>query len=227
MNYESIAEGISLLQAMGILKDKKNKDSKFSSEFISISKENDYPKAYDSAIRNLDYDILLTDDSFFQFEDRKERFEGKQISILRFAFFENPYDTQSYEDYLADNDIDSNEAGDIFREEYEQTMAEASLKLEFFPVRYDCSSSTYRSGIHPYSHFHFGFRESISIPLDKVISPLAFIFFILKTRYYHRWKLEMEKGHTFSEKYRSEKKSLEKVGVSFFSDLDNLDLFLT
>lgn len=228
MNFESIKKAYSVLEELKLFKNKFAKNSLYSNEFLQKSKNSNYIDAYNAAINNLDFDILLTDDSFFQFEERVEKLSnGKNTTVVRFAYFENPYNTISYAEYLQKHGFNIDEIGDELRLDYEQDMSEKSLKEEFFTLRYDCSEGTYKKGIHPYSHFHIGFRESFSIPINKHISPLVFVNFVLKSRYYSHWSNQMTSNDAFSEAYFACKKDLFKVHSNFFSGDDNNELHIT
>lgn len=228
MNYTSIKNSHETLKQLGLFKSSYSKNSTYSKEFLYKSKKSNYIDTYNAAINNLDYDIILKDDSFFQFEERLERMsDGKKTTITRFAYFENPYNIISYEEYLSSIGFDLTEAGDEFKTDYEQAMSEKGLKDEFFSLRYDCSEATYKTGIHPYSHFHVGFRESYSIPINKHISPLAFVNFVVKSRFYDLWSSKMDTDEEFRKSYYSCKKELIKVHSNFFKHHDVNELFLT
>ena len=86
------------LKEIGFLKQCFDKSGIFSEEFLTTSTEtNDLTKIYVAAIKNFDYDILLFDDSIIQFSYAK--IKGKLI--LKYAYYQNPFDVPTYSDFLA------------------------------------------------------------------------------------------------------------------------------
>lgn len=106
-----------------------NKD-KFSKEFFSISQKGNYKEIYDCAMKNKDYDFVLSDNSIMQFTI--ERDNRKKIIKLRYSFYKCPY-------LIFENS--ETESTDIFSEKY-------------VAIRYDYDFSEYKEVIHPISHFH-------------------------------------------------------------------------
>lgn len=195
----------------------------YSQEFKSICRSGDYLKAYDVGINNFDYDMLLFDDSFIQFS----RVDTDHGTVLRYAYYQNPLDYISYEDYLLGEDFDPDEVGELFREFYDQEMSEMHLRVDRHIIRYDYSEKEYSEGIHSCSHFHFGFVQSVSVPVDKVLSPLAFVLYIYKACYYQFWKEEISKTADFKDLYYGKKTKLKKVKKHVWKPTDKQELFLT
>lgn len=160
-----------------------NKDG-VSSDFLKNSQTTNYYNIYSTGLKELDFDFLLCDQSFLQFEYKK----SAENIIIRYAYFQNPINYISYDEYLIESDYELEEVGDAFRDEYEQFINEQELNNQFTPIRYDYDLMGYSPLLHSVSHIHIGHNNSVRIPLDKIISPLMFSLFIIKHTYYKEWK---------------------------------------
>jgi len=157
-----------------------------SDEFRQESIKTNYLLAYRKGLENHDYDILLKDQSYFQFECKF----GEFIEA-RYSFFQNPIEYISYEDYIL-QEIGDEGVGNMFEEEYHQFLNEQDLISNYSTFRFDFDKNNYRPLIHSVSHFHIGHLNNVRIPLNKVISPLRFVLFTIKHVYYDVWKSCME-----------------------------------
>jgi len=176
-----------------------NKDG-VSSEFKSASQQSNYLTVYQTAVRNLDFDFTLKDNSIFQFSYK----EKKDIPEVRYAFFQNPKIFISYYEFL---DIQRNlnlldetndEIGELYFEEYEQFLDEQQLNMSSITIRYDVDPKNYNPLIHSTSHIHIGHLNDIRIPCDKILSPLKFTIFVTKHIYYFIWKNFIESNNSNS-----------------------------
>lgn len=196
----SMEMSIKLLKEYSLYKGKGDWHLKnHSSEFIAISRENRHTDIYSTAIKNRDYEILLVDESIFQFTYGKD--------FLRFCFIQNPYKHPDILDYI--NSIYSSEELIDLKEgeiqslissiddyEYEQFLSEQDFNLESHIIRYDYSQKGYAPLIHSCSHIHIGLNENLRIPISKILTPLKFILFCIKNTYYDNWKKSFVSGKT-------------------------------
>ena len=108
---------IQLLKECGLFKsENKSRNmtfnkNKISKEFIAICQKDNYKEIYDVALNKGDYDILLKDNSFFQFTYEKNEDE---ILEIRYAYYDVPFISESYENFLKSHDLDYSEVGEIF-----------------------------------------------------------------------------------------------------------------
>ncbi len=161
-----------------------------SDEFKTASQKADYFQVYKTAKKNFDYDFLLKDESFFQFEF-KPHSNPHDCPIVRYAFFQNPQEYPSYRDFLLEQGViqeEDSEDDEIFREEYEQSLIEQQINLSSTTIRFDVDTQNYRPRIHSVAHIHIGHKSNIRIPCDKILTPLMFVVFVLKHAYYNDWK---------------------------------------
>ncbi|EIF6155128.1 DUF2290 domain-containing protein [Clostridium perfringens] len=187
--------------------------NKFSKEFIHVSQSNSYREIYDIAMQKGDYDILLQDNSFFQFSYEHD---NESFLSIRYAYYNAPYDIISYKEFLENEGFLYNEVHDEFLEIYDQYITEAELKNQVIPLRYDYDTIAYRPIVHASSHMHIGHNNDIRIPCDKIILPQTFVSFVLKHVYFNKYK-EKIKEEQFKENY------LKKISCSgkFKSTLDD------
>jgi hypothetical protein len=167
---KKLLEKIDLFRQKGI---KQINTTGVSDEFKTASQKADYFQVYKTAKKNFDYDFLLKDESFFQFEF-KPRPHPHDCPIVRYAFFQNPQEYKSYRDYLLEQEIiqeNDSEDDEIFREEYEQFLIEQQLNLSSTTIRFDVDIQNYRPRIHSFAHIHIGHKSDIRIPCDKILTP--------------------------------------------------------
>jgi len=183
---------LKLLKLCGLLLDENNlrpltfSPSKFSSEFISASQSDDYNRIYKTARNHHDYDILLIDQSIFQFSYDLD--DNEQIQVIRYAYYETPLDHPTYQEFLIDIGLTYEECGESFYEDYEQVISESHLKNAVTPIRYDYDLPLYRKvNHHPASHIHIGHSNEIRIPMNYILTPLGFVAFIIRQIYRNNW----------------------------------------
>lgn len=177
-----------LLKKLNILKeDNTYKRGNYSKEFLEIMYSDSYQRIYETSLRNFDYELLLKDNSFFQFS-----YKNDSISM---AFYPRPSEYYSFEQYLYNvfrDDIDKYTAEELefFREEmglnedyfseYEQYLIELNQLKNIVPIRFDYDDSNYHPIYHPLCHFHIGVANDIRIASDKHPTPYHFCLFVLK-----------------------------------------------
>lgn len=219
--FTSVEDSKNLLKKFELLKNSNDSKKQISSLFSKICRKEDYMKTYDTALNSNDYHLLLFDDSFFQFE--LSEFDKKPL--LRYSFYQSPYDFLTYEEYLKSEDLKFCAVGYERQDEYEQLLNEAPRKETFLSIRYDYSEKEYKTGVHSISHFHIGFRNSIRITSSIFITPLLFVIFIIKNVYSNKWP-SLIKDEDFLEQYKKIKDKCESIDDTFFQELDKIELYL-
>ncbi len=182
----------------------------------------DYVEAYRTAIEQLKYDILLFDDSIMQFA--YERAVGGK-AYIRYTYYQFPFDFPTYEEYLARNGLTYCEAGELFRDYYEQELSEAALIRYPTSIRYDYNEDLYTHGVHAASHIHIGYRSPLRIAVCMVLTPYLFSLFVAKQCYYDRW-CELIRDAQFRRKLVASKTSCTELPNCLFADLDKKELYL-
>lgn len=176
---------------------------------------------YKEIIEKHDYDILLFDDAFFQFD---YLINAEKELRIRYIYFPCPYDFPTYHEYLVAQGLDYRIVGETSREEYEQELSEAGFKSGQGYLRYEFSIEEYKSGEHPASHIHVGPNTEIRLPSSKIITPMAFVMFALKQVYFNKWVAWIKKKD-FKDTYIACKKSCPEVSPAFFSREDQHELY--
>ena len=160
----------------------------YSKDLVSVSKKGDIQSLYAYMSDNLDYDILLVDDSMITMN-----MEG---GLVRMVYLQNPikhidileYVSMYHKDDLNVCSVD--ELREIYKEEYERHLATLELNKAAVYIRYDEDPTLYRPMVHPYIHLHIGMNNNIRIPSSVEMTPLTFILFILQQVYYDVWVKE-------------------------------------
>lgn len=201
---------------------------KFSTKFIQNSQKNDYSLIYKIAMENRDYDILLSDDSFIQLSCQLD--SRLDECSIRYAFFESPKEALSYSEFLEEigfNELLMDEEENVFIEEYEQFKSESQLKSAVTPIRYDFQGKDFEDLIHPVSHLHIGFNNQVRIPINRVMTPLDFIIFILRNVYWKNWKYNIQQNEKFKEDILKAKRRAKPIEGKYFSDEEYMLYYMT
>jgi hypothetical protein len=189
--WDSVNSFYKILNSLSISKEfQKTKRGEYSQEFLNIMYHNFYNEIYDVALNNFDYDILLNDDSFFQFSFRNEN--------VSMAFYPKPIIYKSYKDFITDIynedlismselelfEFENNTLSDgDFYSEYEQYLLEKQTLSNIVPLRFDFDNKYYHPVYHPLCHLHIGCSNDIRIAFDKHPTPHLFGLFVLKNYY--------------------------------------------
>ncbi|MGE5437708.1 MAG: DUF2290 domain-containing protein [Syntrophothermus sp.] len=179
----------------------------------------EYNTVYESLIKKYNYDFLLYDESFFQYDFNESN------GYIRYAFFQFPYDFPTYDNYLLQNGFDINEIGEALRTEYEQEISEANLMNNVYPIRYEYSIKDYKTLLHPASHLHIGYHNDIRISSAHIITPLVFTLFVIKNCYYDLWERQIQ-SKKLNKFLLPVKMSCHKIPATYFGDKDKYELFL-
>lgn len=223
-----ILKASGLFQTQNYTKEEMFKPSKFSQDFFQAShdlqRNGDYRNLYKVGLTNKDYDILLSDYSFFQFSCESNK-DNQKIVKCSYSYYEAPSEFQTYEDFLTEIGLSYSECGDLFRQDYEQYLAEAKLKNSVTPLRYDYDESLYDPPVHSLSHLHIGFRNEIRVPIKYFLTPHSFVSFVIRHIYWNKWKLLMN-DHNFCSIYyvKSECKLLDN---NYFTEDEAKDFYIS
>ena len=227
----SVGESLQLLKEINILKGKGNKNlGDHSTEFKKISRSNRHTDIYKTAILNSDYEILIFDDSIFQF--------GLNDGVLRYAFIQNPQVFLKKEDFISSIygpdellELSEEELVDLVNSvkegEYEQFLDEQDINLESHILRYDLDLKGYRPLVHAYSHIHIGLNSNLRLPCSKILTPLQFVIFSIKHTYYSEWKNAIFENETMESFLHNSKRKCIDVPNSHWIDKEKFELYLT
>ena len=189
----SIDESIKHLKGINLFKDiGPNQIGCYSKEFKKVCRGNKHIDIYNCIVKNLDYEIILNDDSFFQFSWDNE--------YLRYSFIQNPNISFSKTDYLnqvfsleeidemSDSDLDEL----VNEDDYEQFLNEQIQNNNPIYIRYDFDRKGYKPLLHSCSHIHFTLSEDMRISSQRIFTPHMFTYLCVKLCYYDSWKSHFE-----------------------------------
>jgi len=223
-----IKEAIKLLKEIDLLKDSNIYEiGNHSEEFKKISRGNRHTEIYNCAIENLDYEILLKDDSIFQFSLNSS-------GVLRYCFIQNPSIFVDKFDYLREfyspeelfTYPDEELLSTINEEEYEQFVDDQNLNLEANIFRYDLDSAGYSPLLHSYSHIHIGLNENTRLSCSKILTPLKFVIFSIKNTYYKEWKNALKLNEALNQKIKESKDQCINLPKEFWSNDETFELYI-
>ena len=191
-----------------------------------------YREVYARYIAEFAYDFRLSDQSLLLF---RKGGSNMHDGCLSFSYNESPSDVMSYLEFVADqNNINVEDSslqeivsfwGDGLRTDYEQYVNSMELKSAVTPIRYDYHSKDYRSGVHPASHFHFGFGSEIRVAARRVMNPISFVLFVLRQQYPEHWAA-LWTVQSFSNWRRNVRDNLEMVHSDYWCHGDEGELYL-
>ena len=219
----SIEDVLNYLDVVGIsytctVKRKNLKPGKYSEAYFQACHTGDYKAKFLTALHNSDYDIILEDDSFFQFTSESPK-------DIHYSFFHRIEQTLSYsefeEKYLTEDNIDT------IAQEYEMYLTTDKPQTYPCPIRYDVADREYKEGLHAYEDIHIGVETEVRISMDKIIKPLGFVDFVIKHMYKQKWDqayINNEKFRTLVKKIKNQAKQLKDC--NFTSD-EKHQLYIT
>ena len=227
----SLTKSIKLLEELKLFKGKGPKNiGDYSSEFKKISRRNKHIEIYNAIRDNLDYEIILYDDSFFQF--------CRLDNYLRYSYIENPnfkytkydYLKFSFEDdeilHFTEQDVDEL----VDENEFEQFLTEQEINSNLIYIRYDFDKKGYKPLLHSHSHIHIGLNENFRITSSIILTPLQFITFTIKQKYYDVWKTHHDKFEIldFSEKLSEIKNQCVVIGdQNVWNDIEKNEIHIS
>lgn len=192
----SIEEAARLLKKMKFLKSRKQIGmGVYSSASFHAIKSGDLKTIYQTAIDNNDYEILLDDDSIFQF--------SKDGDKLRYVFIQSQSTYFSFQDFLLelfdeeDIPIDEQLLEEMeieYAEDYEQRRDEQKINLGAMYIRYDVDRNGYRPNLHSYAHMHIGLNNNFRLPSSIILTPLSFVLFVIKHVYITLWEIAINEN---------------------------------
>ena len=162
---------------------------KYSDAYYQTFHDGNYKKTFIIASENRDFDIMLEDGSLFQFTSRNEY--DIHYSFLHRVEKNMSFD-EFYDAYATDDNIDTIE------QDYEYYLSGDKEALYACPIRYDVAATEYTEMYHAYAHLHIGIETDIRIPVNKVLSPMHFVDFVIK----HMYKTKWDDAYTHDDKFK-------------------------
>lgn len=153
-----------------------------------------YPSKMASELRPLSYDESwkkCTNEGWFNIQ-----LEDGSLLIFKpdsYTYLMTPIKTLSFEDYLKtyypeDEWQNEDEYKIIISQEYDNYIDTHTKNSPPMPVRFDIDSAHYCEHSHPYCHFHFGVENEGRVAAKRILTPLSFTAFILRSFYPKPWR---------------------------------------
>lgn len=218
----SIEEVLKYLDMAEILyeithKRKELQPRKYSDTYYQTFHDGNYEKTFIVASKNRDFDIMLEDGSLFQFTARNE-------NDIHYSFLHRIEKNMSFDDFF--NKYATNENIDTIEQEYEYYSAGDKERIYYCPIRYDVAESEYTEMHHAYAHLHIGIENDIRIPVDKILSPMHFVDFVIKHMYRAKWDNAYAKNEKFKVLVDCLKSQSEKIADEYFTSAEQNLLYI-
>lgn len=223
----NLNEAEKLLSDSGLLKDARITDKQKTRSQIKKAVNNieDYKKYVDYVLNALDYDFLLSDDSFFQFD----KASGSKDNYFRYVFMQNPIKKISFREYCEKNGLDMGDPTiDEYLDIYNDDESEEAMSIINFPIylRYDVDERGYKPNCHSYAHLHIGAYGESRLPVKAILTPTSFISIAIKMTYPDKWQSLVDDEHLY-EKHYGFKRLCGKIPKGFWDEKEDKDIILT
>ncbi len=219
-------EAKSLIEKSGLLKEAILKHGRVRSVIKRhIENIKQYKEFVDEILYRNEYDILLCDDSFFQFD--RSSINGK--IVYKYVFMQNPGIRMPFNEYCINNGIDlEDENIEYYREIYDDDETEYFYKMLQFPLylRYDVDDKGYVPNLHSYAHLHIGLSEDVRLPVSKILTPPTFVNLVLKMIYPDNWEIILSESVRDSDIYNF-KKLCNDISDNLWQPCEQKDVYLT
>lgn len=188
----SIKEAAKVCEDCGVLKSY-IRPSSFNVVKPDIKNFSDYKTYVNELLIRGEYDILLSDDSLFQFEinlNKSITVDGKKVKYdyYKYTFAQASERRLGFDEYMEGIDRSSPDYNEeLYREMYENDSPLGENYSPFY-IRYDVDYKGYLPNSHSYAHMHLGFKEGYRMPVSLILTPKAFVCMVLKLVYSTQWK---------------------------------------
>ncbi|WP_081767225.1 DUF2290 domain-containing protein [Hylemonella gracilis] len=187
-------------------------------EIVVQLRQMDYFHQWKACIENGWHHVLLEDLSFFSFSNLNER--------PSYSYSPCPLEIESFRTFLLLRDLEPSRSNrDAYKEEYQLALETASLKEHLSPIRYDVDPHGYEPATHPVAHIHIGLNNQIRIGTRRLITPIAFVLFVIRQFFPDNWRnlLQYQAELKIERNIRTK---LSLIDQQFWSQEDELQMYL-
>lgn len=179
----SIRETRPLLEGLGVLRSPMRFPRPPSADFraAAFNPGTRYSDLFLIGLRSHDYCFLLEDHSYFQFYHDTER----AFFSVRYAYLPNPFPFVTLDQFLDENSLSGSDPEAI--EFYHQYLGEQEAADGVGPFRYEVDFRAYRELRHACAHLHVGHKTPMRLPVERVLSPKAFVLLMTKHHLPEAW----------------------------------------
>jgi hypothetical protein len=156
-------------------------DASDSFKALAVGPNVSYEELYLAGLREVQYNILLKDFSFFQFGTGS-------VDGVRFAYYPNPFlgaapdalaELKEMQEYVVEGVVDV--------DEFLHRVSEIRRPQHPPLVRYEYSKCQYIEATHPCSHMHLGFHGENRWPVRRFLTAHGFALLIFRLFYQDFW----------------------------------------
>lgn len=149
---------------------------------VALDEESTYEEIFRTGLNRSNYNILLWDYSYLQFNWIAE-------DAWRLAYFPNPWlsGAPSAEQALRHWEA-LEEVGALTHEGASDLIAEMPYIGAVPPIRFEYAAAAYREFVHPAAHLHIGRHAENRWPSAILLGPKAFALIIAKLYYPESWE---------------------------------------
>lgn len=225
-----------LLKKRGLLRERNlgDREALGAANLAGLSYQDQWEKILDAN----DYDMRLGDGAILSFQRTVNEGGG-----VRYIWMESPRTVILYEDYARQYALDlMSEAAEVqpsetqikgvldefawdIGEEYELYLTELPLKHFVTPIRYEFHPASYKPGWHPASHIHIGQNMNIRIGCNHVLTPFAFVLFVIRQVYNEHWR-ELINTEGWLDENRHKIREIAVVPDEYRTEVDRTELWL-
>lgn len=223
-----INDAVKFLKKLKIYKTRREFDiGKYSKASLDVSNSGDYKLIYDTAIDNMDYEILLEDDSIFQLRKEGDKY--------RYVFIQSKTAYISFKDFLSEfleeSEIPKSEEElealkITYEDDFQQRRDEQKINIGATYLRYDADKLGYKPNLHSYAHFHIGLNNSLRLPCSRILTPFSFVLFSIKHFYSSLWQIAIVNNIVHDENYKF-KSLCNEISGDYWTEIEKRDLYIT
>lgn len=190
---------------------------------VCIKRNSNYIEIYELGLKLSHYNFSLIDYSYFQFSWSGE-------DAVRYAYYPNPFlsgdadalsKLKKWHELLAAGLISHEEFLDLLR----GRPADARIPL----IRYENAPGQYKRFNHPCSHMHIGLHSDNRWPVDRLLTPLAFVLLVVKQYYGETWRSLDSEAEQFGNEYEARliasKKNSRLISDEYFTNDERLSFY--
>ena len=202
------------------LSNKHNENVLYKADLVKAIRDLSYREEWEYYVKNRLYNIMFDNYSLFQF-----KLPTKENPQFSYCYYECPLNIVPYEDFLISFDTNINEAGQSYREEYDDYVFTATLREHITPIRYDYAPKDYREGIHPAAHIHIGRDNHVRLGTERLMSPLSFVLFTLRQTNPHAWSVFLQSSEA-EQTCRAVRDGISRIEAEFLKKMDKWEVML-
>lgn len=162
-----------------------------------------------------------------ELEDHSLVLFSESTNAASFSYLQCPLSVPSFREFLNTLNLQySTQNRRELRDEYELVLDTADLRAHLTPIRFDYDEVGYYSGAHPASHIHIGLENQVRLGVNRRLTPISFVLFVMRQMYPDCWKRLLQ--HHESRRLPKEiRRDCPAVPAHYWQQNDAIELYLT